>query len=312
MTVTIETSNEVDVAYDYDTAFGTPDTGTYGLTTNTVFGLQTKLTLNAKRNLGKYYDFGTRIMAAAAKKKLEYAMDIDFVLCNEKWLDMIFCDGDGTVPTPFIFHATGLPKTISVFVNNRGEAKKRYLTTFIPNDLTLSGSIGDEMKVKISGVLQTITAGASSTVTRAQMSIAGIAAPFTFAHGTITFAAGSNYFGQLQKFDLKVGQDLGTYWDFGGYELVAAKHKKVIGGISFTYKRTANATKQLLDAVRPTSTDAENKTVVITISDGTRSFAITVTGVYLEDTSLSMDVAEDQEITGTFIFFDASVVLAGW
>lgn len=302
----IITGNEVDFVFGQETTFGTQAT-----TIDKVFGYDTKVSLSAKKNQKKFKDLGKRTYVKAKELKFDGSIDIDFVLANELIWPYIFGDGDGTALTPYIFDALGDVISMTGLANDRKENKKRHILGMAFSDFSMSLAVNEEVKCKMSGLYKTIGAE-SAAVTRASLSIDGLDDPFTAEHADVQISSTSNYYGLLQKAELKIGNDLKFFWELGDLTAVTSKHKDAIGGITMAVKKSDTSTLQGVEVIKPTVSTAENITVVVTLNDGTRTITMTLTGTYIDEFTTGLEAAEDVDENLVFIFSDISTVLAGF
>jgi len=303
----VETSNVVDVLFGVEATYGTVAAAMLNS-----FGIKSKLTYNAKRNTGKGTDLGVRTFVNAYELKHEWLWDIDSVVCNELIWPHFLCSGDGTGPTPYIFDAEGDVKPLSILINDRQENKKRHLLGCTVNETTISMAVGEETKYKFGGTAKEMGASGASVARASLGTINGLDAPFTFIHGSLKFATVENYFGLVQKLELKIGNDLGTYWGLGSALAHTTRHKAAIGGMTVGLKKASDATKQGVEVIRTGVADAEDIACVITITDGTRTITMTLSLVYIDDFSTGLEYAEDIDENLVFIFSSISIVLAGF
>lgn len=303
----VETGNHVDVLYGLEATYGTVAASMLD-----VFGEKTKISYNVKRNTGKGTDLGLRTFVKAYELKHEWTFDVDTLLCNETVWPYVLCAGDGTGGTPFIFDAEGDIKSFSMLLNDREENKKRHLLGCAVNDFSMSMAVGEEIKYKLSGIAKEMGVSAAS-VARANLgTINGLDDPFTFAHGSLKFATVENYFGLVQKMDLKLGNDLAAYWGLGSTLLHTVRHKSAIGALTVSLKKSDSSTKQGVEVIRTGVADAEDVACVITITDGTRTITMTLSLVYIDEFSTGLEYAEDIDENLVFIFSSISIVLAGF
>lgn len=306
----ITTGVVTDVVIGQETSFGQ-----LASSIDMALGYESKYNYSVKKNYKPFHDLGQRTFITAEDLKFEGSWDADFVLANEHFWPFVLGDGDGTGGTPFVFDTEGIPKSFSAKINDRHENKWRPFHGHCVNDFTMSGNVGDEIKCKLSGLFASI--GVKQTgVSRASLSIDGVTAgtdiPMTYAMADVKISSTSNYFGLLQKFELKVSNDLQFYWGFNGRYAHTPKFHKAIGGLTMGIKKSDSSTKQMLDEILAGATGAENITVVITITDGTRTITMTMAGTYINDFSTSYEFAADIDENLTFIFSTISVVLAGY
>ena len=299
---------------DVDIVYGNEAAATYGTVATTftkVFGLDTKLSLNVDKNLGEYGDIGSRRLQYFKSKKFDGSFDIDFIMSNANFWDLVFNDGVGTALDPFTWEAYGNLLSFSTKINDRKEAKQWAVLGMAVNELGLEFARGEPIKTKLSGLFANFGAKTSS-VARSTLTLGGLDDAFTFAGGELKIAAADNYVGLIAKGSLKIGNDLKGFGDIGVEVLQKIKGLKAIGGLTLGVKHASGATKYPVDMARAASTDGQNLAMSIVITDGTRSITMALTGCWMKSFSTGYEAFEEIDENLVIVFSDITVELAGF
>lgn len=305
--IDIITGNEVDIVVGHEAS----GFGTVSASIDQVLGLKQKWNYDINKNFERFHDLGLRTFLKAEEMKWEGAYDLDAVLANELFWPYVLGGGAGTGGDPYVFDAVGDVKSFSATVHDRGEGQFRNFLGCCVNDFSMSAAVGEPIMLKLSGPMASITAKAA-TDTRASLSIDGLDNPFSFKHAVVQISSTDNYWGLLQKFDLKLSQQAELYWNFGSRYAYQSKFHDAIGGIVMGVKHASNSTKQGMDAITDENAEGQNITIVITLTEATRSITMTLVGAYLNQLSTGYEVFSDVDQTLTFIFQTISVVLANF
>lgn len=224
--------------YDYETSFGTGGTAAYP------FGHDVKVSVRRNNNMERLFGVGQRNAQYTITKKFEGDITFEFVPGNWYWLrGVLGAQGaaGGGGPYTHAFTEANIPPSMQVVVGTDLGTNDLYSTYTGVTVKTAKIVMAIDAPVRVT--LECMYKTESNTTSARPAFVAdSYSEPFTFVHGTITYASqvlGNTYSGQVQNCELTINNNAEFIYGIGNRTAQASTNKTREYNIRINYAVTS-------------------------------------------------------------------------